>query len=880
MARNIILTTMSTLNRMSKNFYYGMIDNQKLYCEGISQLEAGTKYYLSRKEIDEIIVIGSDKVISDEDEKKSKQVIKKFEGRNLVEERMNPQKDGDKSSIEISAYSLYTYGIQCFINDRKEPSPVDYGKNPIDPARKKEIEKLVDDFNVDAKSDNKQIEILQNALKENIQSEYLQEKEKEGYKKIDYVKYFKSLKSADQFIQGLNNDFSLNQREKGRILSKAIDFFHQKTVKDISGLDDRAALMTIRKYYEDIQKLMKELEDNKTQRFNREKEYLKEYIYDKIPEEEKMHCKSYNKKVKIQAIPLKKTRKKAEGKKQEIDHFKKLLSSICKKDEPVNIYLDMQGGVRTDGYVRSAVLSLLNNDDKKNVTLKQVIAIEFDQNNAANEIVDETNRYKISDLVSGMNAFIEYGKANQLERTWNELGIKNNKIKDILQLMKGIDQSLSLCDVDTLTKNMRELYVKLNKRIPTKTSNEEFIRVLCADIKEDYKGIIGDDGEVDILELVNWANNKGFIQQAITLIESKMPGQMVKDGYFSYCQTKKNKREIKKICNKIIEIKKEDYKLEDADHLLVQQAAHPYYAELSGKDPEKCDIELKTYHNDQEILKKYAVIWYRRNNTNHAGDGTWTYDKTQNLIGDFIQLYLELRKEMNDQGDRLISYSLKKEVKALKDQLDLEKENKLSFYFVYEEAYEKVGKNYPNSLKKRFRSYIDSILEDLIQSYPVWKEKEVANNNNNIYFKDLDDLKSKIKEGLYGKGQAHITIPEKYYKKLEKDIEEWICDTKYTVYVIKSKYDEVKCSYECECIGCIDKDGFRKKTHNEYEELPIEEMGLSVKAYNALKRADLLTNLEIAQLTYKELLKIRNIGKKDVDAIQEILEKNGLHLNE
>ena len=72
----------------------------------------------------------------------------------------------------------------------------------------------------------------------------------------------------------------------------------------------------------------------------------------------------------------------------------------------------------------------------------------------------------------------------------------------------------------------------------------------------------------------------------------------------------------------------------------------------------------------------------------------------------------------------------------------------------------------------------------------------------------------------------------------------------------------------------------KKHTMNEYNEVSIEEMGLSVKVYNALKRAGLLTNLDFAQLTYKDLLKTKNIGKKDADTIQEILEETGLQLKE
>lgn len=67
---------------------------------------------------------------------------------------------------------------------------------------------------------------------------------------------------------------------------------------------------------------------------------------------------------------------------------------------------------------------------------------------------------------------------------------------------------------------------------------------------------------------------------------------------------------------------------------------------------------------------------------------------------------------------------------------------------------------------------------------------------------------------------------------------------------------------------------------SEVKRMPIEEMGFSVKQYNALKRVGLLTDIEISQLMYKELLHIRNIGKKDADAIKEILENNGLSLKD
>ena len=50
---NIILTTLSTLpDNLQKNYYKVSISNQDFYCDGISQLEPGTKNFLQTQDID------------------------------------------------------------------------------------------------------------------------------------------------------------------------------------------------------------------------------------------------------------------------------------------------------------------------------------------------------------------------------------------------------------------------------------------------------------------------------------------------------------------------------------------------------------------------------------------------------------------------------------------------------------------------------------------------------------------------------------------------------------------------------------------------------------------------------------------------------------
>ena len=60
--------------------------------------------------------------------------------------------------------------------------------------------------------------------------------------------------------------------------------------------------------------------------------------------------------------------------------------------------------------------------------------------------------------------------------------------------------------------------------------------------------------------------------------------------------------------------------------------------------------------------------------------------------------------------------------------------------------------------------------------------------------------------------------------------------------------------------------------------LSIEELELSVRAYNCLKRANINSLGELLSLSYNELMNIKNFGKKSADEVLERLHLMGLHL--
>lgn len=74
-----------------------------------------------------------------------------------------------------------------------------------------------------------------------------------------------------------------------------------------------------------------------------------------------------------------------------------------------------------------------------------------------------------------------------------------------------------------------------------------------------------------------------------------------------------------------------------------------------------------------------------------------------------------------------------------------------------------------------------------------------------------------------------------------------------------------------------------KVNEDAVRDLPINELELSVRAFNCLKRAEINTIGELTDKTEDELTGVRNLGKKSVDEIKEKLSnfrEHGLHLKD
>ena len=62
-------------------------------------------------------------------------------------------------------------------------------------------------------------------------------------------------------------------------------------------------------------------------------------------------------------------------------------------------------------------------------------------------------------------------------------------------------------------------------------------------------------------------------------------------------------------------------------------------------------------------------------------------------------------------------------------------------------------------------------------------------------------------------------------------------------------------------------------------EMNIDELELSVRSFNCLKRANINTVAELCAHTIEDMMKVRNLGKKSLEEVQEKLKALGLELS-
>ncbi|MBS4899444.1 MAG: DNA-directed RNA polymerase subunit alpha [Clostridiales bacterium] len=80
----------------------------------------------------------------------------------------------------------------------------------------------------------------------------------------------------------------------------------------------------------------------------------------------------------------------------------------------------------------------------------------------------------------------------------------------------------------------------------------------------------------------------------------------------------------------------------------------------------------------------------------------------------------------------------------------------------------------------------------------------------------------------------------------------------------------------------VEDDTFEPDTndHSKTLTMSIEELELSVRSFNCLKRAGINTVADLCNKTEDDMMKVRNLGRKSLEEVHQKLEEMGLHLKQ
>jgi DNA-directed RNA polymerase subunit alpha len=81
-----------------------------------------------------------------------------------------------------------------------------------------------------------------------------------------------------------------------------------------------------------------------------------------------------------------------------------------------------------------------------------------------------------------------------------------------------------------------------------------------------------------------------------------------------------------------------------------------------------------------------------------------------------------------------------------------------------------------------------------------------------------------------------------------------------------------------EAVEAVQEQEGGQEGEEDTEEMSIEDLDLSVRAFNCLKRANINTVGQLIQMTPEDMMKVRNLGQKSMEEIESKLDQLGLSL--
>lgn len=278
------------------------------------------------------------------------------------------------------------------------------------------------------------------------------------------------------------------------------------------------------------------------------------------------------------------------------------LRKLKENSNDFNLYIDMHGGPRNTQMTFQTILSLLKHESIYPSSIYTIIM----NKSKPNTIKDDTKYFDYIDFVSGMNEFLNFGKPISIKSLNN---LNDLSLRDFTEKANQVADALTLCDMSAFQKSLEDMSNWLNNR---EIKQDSLLELFIKNIRMDYGVLLKENH--DVIDEIQWCLTKGYLQQALTLIESKMPEELFKKGIFSYDE------------NLMVEIKKDPdkskIKIKDAIACAKAMQHREWESDINyifikwikvldifDKDDNGKHISFELNKTHQEYLDFYLPFW-------------------------------------------------------------------------------------------------------------------------------------------------------------------------------------------------------------------------------------------------------------------------------
>ena len=215
-----------------------------------------------------------------------------------------------------------------------------------------------------------------------------------------------------------------------------------------------------------------------------------------------------------------------------VERIRKLKQEALETGEPFHLWYDNHGGVRNTTITSLSILNVLK---EENISPDYSLFVQFDNKSKRDPIktyhvFQDTISADILEFTNVIQSFLLYGRSESLMRYReshpDEIGSTGDRL---LEQIRNISDAISLCDIVLFEKSLAEIRKLLDSN---ENHYDGLLEIFRTNIQASYGDLLQEGST--IIDEIEWCVRKGFYQQAVSIIEARMP-EYLYDHFFEDC---------------------------------------------------------------------------------------------------------------------------------------------------------------------------------------------------------------------------------------------------------------------------------------------------------------------------------------------------------